>query len=269
MIAPTFSVIVRTTGRLVLLDALESLAKQTLRDFEVVLVDMSDGHMESKIEAIGGQLPKLVHLHPPGLLSRPAALNYAIQRAQGRYIGVLDDDNYYEPQHLEVLQKGIDQSGADLIYTGVSFRTFTPAGQLISEERHSVPFDFERLLVGNYIYCSGSVYSKDGWQRVGGYDLCFPVYEDWEFLIRLTKNARVMSLPGYSAVSRSFTGVPGVHEHNRDFEECRRCAAKVHWKHRKPFDRKRRARMLYRKAISLLVDWRRQKRSTRPTAPQI
>ena len=53
VIGPTFSVIVRTTGRLTLMDALESLARQTHGDFEVVLVDMSDGRrMEKKIEAM-------------------------------------------------------------------------------------------------------------------------------------------------------------------------------------------------------------------------
>jgi glycosyltransferase involved in cell wall biosynthesis len=89
--------------------------------------------MENKIEAMRGRLPKLKHLRLPDPLSRPAALNYAIERAQGRYIGILDDDNYYELPHLEVLRKGVDRSGADLIYTGVIFRTFTPEGQLISE----------------------------------------------------------------------------------------------------------------------------------------
>jgi len=34
------------------MDALESLARQTHGDFEVVLVDMSDGRMEKKIEAM-------------------------------------------------------------------------------------------------------------------------------------------------------------------------------------------------------------------------
>jgi glycosyltransferase involved in cell wall biosynthesis len=269
VIPPTISVIVRTTGRLTLMDALESLARQTHRDFEVVLVDMSDDRMEKKIEAMHGRLPKLMHLRPPSLLSRPAALNYGIERAQGRYYGVLDDDNYYEPPHLEVLRKGIDQSGADLIYTGVIFRVFTPEGQLIDEQRINVPFDFERLLACNFIFCSASVYSKDGWQRVGGYDLDFPIAEDWEFVIRLTKDARVRTLPGYSAVSRSFTGQPWIMETGRDREQVHRAIAAVHWKHRKLFDRRTRARMLYRKAISLLAGWRRQKRWATQAAAQI
>ncbi|HEX7517373.1 MAG TPA: glycosyltransferase [Chthoniobacterales bacterium] len=261
--------IVRTTGRLVLMDALESLATQTHRDFEVVLVDMSDGCMENKIGAMRGRLPQLLHLRPPGLLSRPAALNYAIERAQGRYIGILDDDNYYEPPHLGVLRKGVDRSGADLLYTGMIFRTFTPDGQLLSEERRSAPFDFQRLLAGNYIFCSASIYSKDAWRRVGGYDLRFPVYEDWEFLIRLTQDARVVKLPGYSAVSRSFTGQPGVPEHHRDLKECHRCMTGVHWKHRRLFGRATRERFQVREAIALLIDWRRQNRSARTAAARI
>ncbi len=243
------------------MDALESLAAQTHRDFEVVLVDMSDGRMQNKIEAGRGRLPHFLHLRPPGLLSRPAALNYAIERAQGRYIGVLDDDNCYEPSHLEVLRKGVDESGADLIYTGAILRTFTPDGKLIEEERRNAPFDFQRLLSGNYIFCSATVYSKNAWQRVGGYDLRFPVYEDWEFLIRLTQNAKVLMLPGYSSVSRSFTGQAGVPEHHRELEECHRCMTGVHWKHRKLFGPATREHFQFREAIAFLVDWRRRNRS--------
>jgi len=245
------------------MDALASLAGQTHRDFEVVLVDMSDGSMQEKIEACHAQLPRLLHLRPPGLLSRPAALNYAIERAQGHYIGVLDDDNYYEPPHLEVLRKGVDQSGTDLIYTGVIFRTFTSEGQLVSEERLNDPFDFQRFLSANYLFCSATVYAKEAWKRVGGYDLRFPVYEDWEFLIRLTQTASVVTLSGYSAVSRSFTGQAGVPEHHRELEECHRCMTGVRWKHRKLFGAATREHFQYREAIELLVDWRRRNRSLR------
>lgn len=71
------------------------------------------------------------------------------------------------------------------------------------------------------------------WDRAGGYDPRFPVYEDWEFLIRATKEARVKSFPFYHAISRTFTGQPGAQEHfYHEQGDCRRCLAAARWKHR-------------------------------------
>ena len=229
------SVIVRTVERVDRLrEALESLAAQSRRDFEVVVVDMSRGKASSVIKDLKRRVPALVHVRMRWrVLSRPAALNAGIKRASGQYIAILDDDNCWEPSHTESILAAVEKSGADLVYTGVRRVGLTPDGNTTLQEDTSYePFDAAKLLRGNYIYSSATTFRKSIWCDVGGYDEAFPVYEDWEFLIRATRGRAVVSLPEFSAISSNFTGRFLVPEHSlNEADDCARCLAAIRSKH--------------------------------------
>jgi glycosyltransferase involved in cell wall biosynthesis len=228
----TVSVVVRTVRRPQRLrECLQSLAAQTFRNFELVLVDMSGGLTSTMVEEMREYLPALRHLKLNGARSRPAALNRGIESAEGNFITILDDDNLWDPDHLENIVR--DSSGADLVYTGVRVQTFTVASELMHERIHQLPFDFSRLLEGNYIFTVGTAFRRSLWDEVGRYDERFPVYEDWEFLIRATHGRKVRALTGCSAISRAFTGDVHLREHSaNEADDCARCRAALQWKHR-------------------------------------
>jgi len=229
---PTVSVIVRTVRRpQCLRECLQSLAAQTYREFELVLVDMSEGSMTSIVEEMQARLPIVRHLRPEPACSRPAALNRGIESASGRFITILDDDNLWEPDHLGNIVGNFD--GADLVYTGVRIQTLTPDGELIQEQTHYFPFDFNRLLEGNFIFTVATAFRRALWDEVGRYDERFPVYEDWEFLIRATHQRQVRALTTCGAISRAFTGDIHLREHSaNEPDECARCRTALQWKHR-------------------------------------
>ena len=184
---PVISVVVRTLGPAERLsEALASLALQTRRDFEVVVVDMSRGRIEEALLCMAPRLPRLVHVIPRRRLSRPAALNAGIAAATAPSIAILDDDNLYDPEHLDRLVSGLDSTGADYVYTGVRHATYTPDGRPLASREVAIPFQFDRMILGNFIYATGSAFQKALWDRVGGYDERFLVFEDWDFLIRLS-----------------------------------------------------------------------------------
>src|SRR5437868_12944349 len=152
---------------------------------------MSDGSVSSIVEEMSGQLPAFRHLKLDGVHSRPAALNRRIELAEGDLITILDDDNLWDSDHLQNIVR--DFNGADLVYTGVRVQTFTIAGDLMHERIHHLPFDFPRLLEGNFIFTVATAFCRSLWNEVGRYDERFPVYEDWEFLIRATQGREVRS----------------------------------------------------------------------------
>ena len=212
-------------------ECLQALAAQTCREFELVLVDMSEGSMTSIIEEIGASLPTVRHLRQKPARSRPVALNRGIESASGRLITILDDDNLWEPDHLENIVGNFN--GADVIYTGVRIQTLTPGGELIQEQTHYLPFDFGRLLEANFIFTVATAFRRALWNEVGRYDERFPVYEDWEFLIRATHRREVRALTICSAISRAFTGDVQLREHSaNEPDECARCRTALQWKHR-------------------------------------
>src|SRR5215216_3956791 len=95
----SISVILRTLNRNERLgEALESLANQTRRDFEVVIVDMSrKGDTSSVLEHFSQRLPQVKHLPAGKPLPRGEALNRGIYAASADKIAILDDDNLYDP----------------------------------------------------------------------------------------------------------------------------------------------------------------------------
>jgi len=112
---PTVSVIVRTVRRPQRLrECLPSLAVETFRNFELVLVDMSGGLTSTIVEEMRECLPALRHLKLNGARSRPAALNRGIESAEGNVITILDDDNLWDPDHLGNIVR--DFNDADLVY---------------------------------------------------------------------------------------------------------------------------------------------------------
>jgi glycosyltransferase involved in cell wall biosynthesis len=229
---PDVSVVVRTLGSAHLVDALASLEAQDHRTFEAVVVDMSGGASKEVLASFERRLPSLRRV-TGARRSRPAALNAGIRAARAPVIAILDDDNLYDSGHLVRLADGI--RGKDLVYTGVRHATFMPEGGLIGSRDVSLPWRFEDVLLGNYVYTAGTAFRRVLWDTLGGYDERFPVFEDWDFVIRAGISGRVAHLPGTSATSRKFTGAEGISGFERETADARRCLAGIYWKHRRLF----------------------------------
>lgn len=97
---PRFSLVVCTIGRPDYLQALMvSLAAQTFRDFEVILIDQSKGdEIKSLIQAFSPRYPLLYLESAKGLsLGR----NIGLRHVQGEVVAFPDDDCSYPPDTLE------------------------------------------------------------------------------------------------------------------------------------------------------------------------
>jgi glycosyltransferase involved in cell wall biosynthesis len=229
---PAISIIIRTVGSAHVADALASLAAQTRQDFEVVVVDMSGGRNAVTLEGFGQLLPALRTIALPRM-SRPKALNAGIAAASAPVIGILDDDNLYDPTQVELLLAGLESTGAAYVYTGVRHATYSRDGVWLASQELGRPFGFEQLLMGNFIYATGSAYRKSLWEAVGGYDERLDVLEDWEFLIRAAQAGRIEFLGIVSGESRKFTGIDGASTFELELPALRRCQAGIYWKHRR------------------------------------
>jgi glycosyltransferase involved in cell wall biosynthesis len=80
----------------------ESLAKQTFRDFEWLIVD--DGSKDNTADVVKeltakASFPVRYVVKPNG--GKPTAVNRGAQEARGRLIAILDSDDWYKPQALE------------------------------------------------------------------------------------------------------------------------------------------------------------------------
>ena len=95
---------------------LESIRKQTLDDFEVILID--DGSTDSSPAALDQFAAvfsrcKVIHQENLGVCN---ARNKGIRHAQGEYLYIVDSDDWLAPNALLHLWRAAEETDADVIY---------------------------------------------------------------------------------------------------------------------------------------------------------
>ena len=182
------SVIVRTKDRPVLLkNALNSLANQTYRGFEVVLVNDGGVDVKDLVEKFSDFFPikYIIHKTPKG---RTAAINTGLTNATGKWIAYLDDDDILYPWHFESLLSVHDLSHYHVIYGDYNRALFLDqTGRTPLKLIGVPPWEFNRneLLIGNYIPIHSYIHLKECIDSIGFWDESLNRLEDYEFLVRL------------------------------------------------------------------------------------
>ena len=109
---------------------LESLLRQTLKDFEVIIVDdcstdLSVEVVENFMEAFAAEGIRLHLLESPKNSGTPGfPRNLGIQFARGQYVTFLDSDDLLTPTALEELSTLAVESSADVVHTETFFTLF-------------------------------------------------------------------------------------------------------------------------------------------------
>jgi LmbE family N-acetylglucosaminyl deacetylase len=205
---PVVSVVVRTKDRPELLaEALDSIAGQTYRKVEIVLVN--DGGAVPEVPA---SFPfPVVRVEMGDNLGRAAAANAGVDAATGDYLSFLDDDDRMAPEHLETLVGLVTAAGVRVAYTDaavVVYELDPESGWREVERRlpYSRDFDPELLLVDNYIPFNTLIMERAVVGTAGPFDADLEFFEDWEFLARLATVAPFHHLPSVTAEYRHFRG---------------------------------------------------------------
>src|SRR5271170_1724815 len=120
---PVFSVVIPVfNGGEYLERAIASVLRQTLRDFEVIVVD--DGSTDGAVDrAMLIKDSRLTILSQPNA-GAPTALNRGVSAARGEYIAFLDADDLWAPDKLQrqaeslIAHPEVDVTFTGLIYVG-------------------------------------------------------------------------------------------------------------------------------------------------------
>ena len=114
--------------------AIESIQNQTLRDFELLVVD--DGSTDRTGQVADRMAERDIRIdviHTPNQ-GAPAARNTALDRARGEYVHFVDGDDWVEPTMLADLVAMADEGSLDLVIAGFYIETyFGDDGQHTSE----------------------------------------------------------------------------------------------------------------------------------------
>ncbi len=98
---------------------LESLTAQTLKDYEVIVVnDGSPDNSQRIIDKFAKEFPDIIKpfIKKNGGLSD--ARNFGIKKAKGEYIGFVDSDDFVTPQMFEQMYNKAIESASDVVVCG-------------------------------------------------------------------------------------------------------------------------------------------------------
>jgi glycosyltransferase involved in cell wall biosynthesis len=181
--------VIVTYRRPELLDrAISSALAQTVTDQTIIVVD-DGGGLESTIE--DPRLFKVSLSRNGGILG--LCRNVGIRLTSSEFVAFLDDDNEWEPNHLEVALAALDDD-VDMAYTALH-RVF-PDGQVM--DVYSEPFDRAAMARGASPADSNSIVARRAaalrFSRMRrGREVLPP--EDWELVFRLSRRGRVTHVP--------------------------------------------------------------------------
>jgi glycosyltransferase involved in cell wall biosynthesis len=208
MNTPLVSVVVRTKDRPGLLrEALGSIAKQSYPTREAVVVNDGGVDITDVIEHVRRAGLSITAIRHESSLGRTRAANRGLTGARGDWITFLDDDDVYTEEGLTTLMEEALRRPGDVVYGTVEHRFFLPDGRPDPSrpgQRFGRSFSRQLLLMQNYIPFNALCIPRDVAERAGELNESLDVFEDWEYLVRLSRHGAFHHVPETVALYRCF-----------------------------------------------------------------
>lgn len=211
---PLVSVVVPTRDRPFLLrDALQSVARQSYGNWEVIVANDGSGDAAGVALALGPQAATRVKVvRTEGAKGAARARNLAVAAARGEILAFLDDDDLYLPEHLAALVQAMAPSGAPVAYTeSAAVEERLEDGRRVEIRRASaLSYRYSRslLLVRNMIPTACWGMRRECFQRWGGFDEGLACAEDWDLLLRYSAQTPFLRIARTTAEIRVRAGTP-------------------------------------------------------------
>lgn len=189
---PLVSVIVRTCGRpKTLRRTLQSLRWQTYRNFEIVVTEDGPDTARAMLQAEFADLP-VRYLNDGAHHGRAANGNRGLAAARGTLCNFLDDDDFFYPDHLELLVgMWCAHPEAELVLGSAMALFCLPDGTVTRVE----PMVFDRI--DRFTMCQSCripiqtvLFRRSLFERYGGLLETLDAHEDWGMWLKYLEHGR-------------------------------------------------------------------------------
>lgn len=189
------AVIALYNGSTHIIEALESVSNQTLPVNEIIIID--DGSSDDSVSLINSYLSKNKSLKAKTQVisqknqGQGVARNRGVFESSGHFIGFLDQDDTWEPQHCEILSQFFMRNPT-IGWVFTDFNEFDENGRVIrrnflAENKYSLPEKSIFGLISQDLMMlpSSSLIRREAYIGIGGFDAQFRGYEDDDLFFRL------------------------------------------------------------------------------------
>lgn len=214
---PLVSIIMPTHNREKVIEkAIDSVLKQSYENWELIIVDdgSSDGTLNS-LNQISSDKIKIVSYEDNN--GTAFARNVGLENASGEYVMYLDSDNQWDFRFVETMVGAfIELPQADALYSG----------QLLYKDDKSKPYavrfgSFNRPLLHNrnYIDMNCFCHKKAVFEEIGGFDEELTHLSDWDYILKISNNFKVYSVPVLLSKSYEYSNVNRMSDIPFDYYE--------------------------------------------------
>lgn len=195
MTKPTVSVVIPTYNRSEYISrAVQSVLDQSFADLEVIIVDdCSTDETRDVVDKIKAKDKRVKYHRLEKNQGAPKARNTGIKLAQGKYIGLLDDDDNWREDKLE-LQVGKFKNLPDEVALLYGAYKITYSRDDIEDrvKRPTKRGDIFKDLLKKCLIGSPTVLVRaKAFEKVGGFDLKLKSCQDWDMWLRIAKEFKV------------------------------------------------------------------------------
>lgn len=167
--------------------AVESVLSQEYRNFEMIVVDdgSTDGTSHILQELACDTRVRLIRQDPAGLTT---SLNTAASFAQGEYIARQDADDVSLPKRFALQVEFLDAT-PHVALVGTASDVINENGYRIGQITPPVKHEeiVAMLRTSNCITHGSVMFRRAAFESVGGYDIRFPMAQDYDLWLRLSE----------------------------------------------------------------------------------
>lgn len=178
---------------------LKSILAQTDQDYEYIIIDgaSTDGtlNLVKQYEPRFEGRMKIYSEPDDGIYY---AMNKGIQKAMGRFIGMVNSDDYYEPKALQYMREAVTDQKYQILY---GFQRV-----LRNEQEIEIEFINDCMIGESMISHPSCFISSDVYKDFGMYDTRYKSAADLDFLIRIKKQTNTQFVPVYKIITNFALG---------------------------------------------------------------
>lgn len=177
----------------------DSVLHQTYEDLEYLVVDgaSTDGTIEiiKEYEPLFQGRMKWISEKDNGIYD---AMNKGIRMSQGSLIGIINSDDYYEPDAVEIMVNALTEERYQILYGAM--RAWK------NGEEESISISSHKFLKDRMINHPSCFVTKAVYEDFGYFDTKYVSVADYDFMLRMSEKDEVIFKPVYSIIANFTLG---------------------------------------------------------------
>jgi glycosyltransferase involved in cell wall biosynthesis len=214
--------------------AIESILSQTFTDWELLVIHDGPNEQIASIMNSWTARDQRIRYFRRGKVGNIAdAMDYGMERADGDYLAILDDDDYWAtPDKLEQQVNFLD-ANPDHVGCGGGLIVLDQSGA--ERLRYLKPLSDEDIkkhaLFANPMANSTTVFRREAARRVGFYDVSLSGFQDWDFWLKMGLIGKLANFPDHLAFYQFWEGGGSFQQQRANTVSSMR----IVWRHRQHY----------------------------------